>query len=90
MYTVFKICFFFQRLSPETKVFDVKGKDLPAVDILSNAIKYLKDHMLNEHKTWQTAIEEVDIFWVLTVRAMWGDPGKQFMIQAAERVISMK
>lgn len=46
--------------------------------------------MLNEHKTWQTAIEEVDIFWVLTVPAMWGDPGKQFMIQAAERVISMK
>lgn len=82
--------FFFQRLSPETKVFDVKGKDLPAVDIISNAIKYLKDHMLNEHKTWQTTIEEVDIFWVLTVPAMWGDPGKQFMIQSAERVISMK
>lgn len=90
MYTVFKIWGFIQRLSSDTKVFDVKGKDLPAVNILSNAIKYLKYHMLNEHKTWQTAIEEVDIFWVLTVPAMWGDPGKQLMIQAAERVISMK
>lgn len=94
-----KSCYFFQRfqmnlydklrsgerLSSKTKVSDVKGKELPALDIFSHAIKYLKYHMLNAHITQQTAIEEVDIYWVLTVPAMWDDPGKQFMIQAAER-----
>lgn len=67
MYVVSKSWFSFQRLSSDTKILDVKGKDLPAVDIVSYAIKYLIYHMLNEHKTWQTTIEEADIYWVLTV-----------------------
>lgn len=91
-------CYFFRRfqmnlydklrsgeiLTVKTTVSDVKGKELPALDILSHAIKYLKYHMLNEHKSRRTSLEEVDIYWVLTVAAMWDDPGKQFMIQAAE------
>lgn len=80
MYVVSKIWFSFQRLSSDTKVLDVKGKDLPAVDIVSYAIKYLINHMLNEHKSWQTTIEEAAIYWVLIVPAMWDNPGKQFMI----------
>lgn len=51
MYVVSKSWFSFQRLSSDTKILDVKGKDLPAVDIVSYAIKYLIYHMLNEHKT---------------------------------------
>lgn len=85
MCIVFKL-FSFQRLTVKTKVSDVKGKELPALDVLSHAIKYLKYHMLNEHKSRRTS-EEVDIYWVLTVPAMWDHPGKQFMIQAAEMVI---
>lgn len=41
MCIVFKL-FSFQRLTVKTKVSDVKGKELPALDVLSHAIKYLK------------------------------------------------
>lgn len=78
------ICF--QRLSTKTTVADIYGKELPAVDIFSHAIKYLKDHMINGHKNRGTAIVDSDINWVLTVPAIWDDPAKQFMRKAAEKV----
>lgn len=62
------------------------GKELPAVDIFSHAIKYLKDHMINEHRNRGTSIEDSDIHWVLTVPAIWDDPAKQFMRKAAGKV----
>lgn len=77
---------YFQRLSTKTTVADIFGKELPAVDIFSHAIKYLKDHMINEHKNRGTSIEDSDIHWVLTVPAIWDDPAKQFMRRAAEKV----
>eukprot|EP00477_Mikrocytos_mackini_P003345 GAHX01004243.1.p1 GENE.GAHX01004243.1~~GAHX01004243.1.p1 ORF type:complete len:607 (-),score=102.75 GAHX01004243.1:180-2000(-) len=74
-----------ERLSTKTTVADIFGKELPAVDIFSHAIKYLKDHMINEHKNRGTFIEDSDIHWVLTVPAIWDDPAKQFMRRAAEK-----
>lgn len=59
---------------------------MPAVDIFSHAIKYLKDHLLNEHEGRGTSIKDLDIHWVLTVPAIWDDPAKQFMRKAAEKV----
>lgn len=43
--------FTFQRLSTEMKVSDCTGKELHAEVIFSHAIKYLKDHMLNETRS---------------------------------------
>lgn len=59
---------------------------MPAVDVFSHAIKYLKDHLLKEHKDRGTSIKDLDIHWVLTVPAIWDDPAKQFMRKAAEKV----
>lgn len=64
----------------------VPGKQVPAVDVFSTAIKYMKDHFLNKNEARGASFLEKDIKWVLTVPAMWGDPEKEFMIQAAKKV----
>lgn len=75
--------FFFQRrLSIETTILDVKGKYVPAVDIFSYAIRYIRDCL---HK--EVEIQSEDIGWVLTVPVIWGGPSKQLMRKAAENVI---
>ena len=79
-----------QKLSTETQVSDIKGKTLPAVYVFSQAIKYLMDHLDDALKTKGIEIQEGDIEWVLTVPAIWNDPAKQFMRQAAEMVFKIK
>eukprot|EP00105_Crassostrea_gigas_P014861 XP_011431681.1 PREDICTED: heat shock 70 kDa protein 12A isoform X2 [Crassostrea gigas] len=74
-----------ERLSTKTTVSDIIGKEMLAVDVFSHAIKYLKDHLLKEHKDRGTSIKDLDIHWVLTVPAIWDDPAKQFMRKAAEK-----
>lgn len=74
-----------KKLSTHTKISDFNGKEVPAVDIFSTAIKYLIDHIQNNHKTHGASLEVKNIKWVLTVPAMWGDSEKQFMIQAAKK-----
>ena len=65
---------------------DVKGKKLEAMKVFSATIGYLRNHLLSTFKTQQTDIEDSDIRWVLTVPAIWTDPSKQFMREAAEKV----
>lgn len=74
-------------MSTHTKISDFNGKEVPAIDIFSTAIKYLIDHIQNYHKTHGASLEVKNIKWVLTVPAMWGDPEKKFMIQAAKKVL---
>ena len=65
---------------------DVSGKDIPAITVFTETIKYLKDHflkMLNDRKLGFTM---KDIFFVITVPAIWSDAAKQFMRVASERV----
>lgn len=66
------------------KTFDNK-KELPALKIFSMAIRYLKDNLLT---TLNKSVEILadDIQWVLTVPAIWNDPAKQFMREAAQKV----
>ncbi|XP_022321480.2 heat shock 70 kDa protein 12A-like isoform X1 [Crassostrea virginica] len=73
-----------EKLSTETQVSDIRGKKLPAVVVFSHAIKYLKDHLHDALNTKGIDIQDGDIEWVLTVPAIWNDPAKQFMRQAAE------
>ena len=59
-----------------------------AIDVFSGAIKYLKDHLIKALNA-RNACNEIsadDINWVLTVPAIWSDPAKQFMREAAEKV----
>ena len=65
---------------------DETGKQLPALVVFSESIKYLKDTLLEEANKQQTDIRTEDIKWILTVPAIWSDPAKTFMRRAAVEV----
>ena len=65
---------------------DETGKQLPALVVFSESIKYLKDTLLEEARKQQTDIRADDIKWILTIPAIWSDPAKTFMRRAAVEV----
>ncbi|XP_061163998.1 heat shock 70 kDa protein 12B-like [Saccostrea echinata] len=75
-----------KRLTKKTLLFDINGKEMPAIDVFAIAIKYMKSHLLKELETKaEGCIRAEEIRWVLTVPAIWNDPAKQFMRDAAEK-----
>ena len=82
------IVFVFQRLTKQTLLRDIKGKEMLAIDVFSAAVKYLKDRVLQELKRKEIKIQNKNnIKWVLTVPGIWDDLAKQFMRDAAEMVL---
>lgn len=71
---------------PITKLLlsDISDKTMPAMDVFSAAIKYMKKHLLDKlSEEKNTEIEKEEIRWVLTVPAIWNDTAKYFMRDAA-------
>lgn len=86
-------CFFFfltislQDLHKDVEIKAANGKALRAVTVFAHALKFFKDHVLEELSDQSaTKILEEDIQWVLTVPAIWKAPAKQFMRTAAYEV----
>ncbi|XP_048744917.1 heat shock 70 kDa protein 12B-like isoform X2 [Ostrea edulis] len=70
-------------LTRETKLKDIKDKELLSLHVFSHSIEYLKKNCLEKFKK-QDYQECMDgILWVLTVPAIWDDAAKQFMREAA-------
>ncbi|KAL4232760.1 Heat shock 70 kDa protein 12A [Mactra antiquata] len=64
---------------------DEMCEKLPAMEVFSACIKYLRDRLLNRiHDSYVNMADE-EIKWVLTVPAIWNDTSKQFMREAAEK-----
>lgn len=62
-------------------------KEMLAIDVFGESIRYLKEHALEQlARTGTAGISDRDIQWVLTVPAIWDDSAKQFMRLAAEKV----
>jgi molecular chaperone DnaK (HSP70) len=61
-------------------------KELPALEVFSSAIRYLKSHLIEIIKNRVADIHDEDIHYVLTVPAIWNDSAKQFMREAAIEV----
>ena len=59
---------------------------MDALTVFSEAIGFLKQHLLDTLNKKDTGVKTSDIHWVLTVPAIWDDPAKQFMREAAEKV----
>ena len=59
-----------------------------ALDVFSEAIGYLKRHVMKSCDDRGFGLSDREIKWVLTVPAIWGDAAKQFMRIAAEKVSS--
>ncbi|XP_045204481.2 heat shock 70 kDa protein 12A-like [Mercenaria mercenaria] len=62
---------------------DAMGKEMPAKTIFAIAIRFIKNHLLQMIEARGIEFYEDDIFWVLTIPAIWNEPAKQFMREAA-------
>ncbi|XP_062611441.1 heat shock 70 kDa protein 12A-like [Saccostrea cucullata] len=74
------------KITRNSKLKDMTDKEMLAIDVFTHSIKYLRGHFLDnfERRNLNTAIsEERDITWVITVPAIWDEPAKQFMEEAA-------
>ncbi|XP_053391613.1 heat shock 70 kDa protein 12B-like [Mercenaria mercenaria] len=72
-------------LSRDIMIYDDQKQRMPAMNVFSAAIKYLKDHLMKRLKDRIGDLRETDIHWVLTVPAIWHDGAKQFMKEAADK-----
>lgn len=63
------------------------GKKMNAMKVFSEMIKFFKNRLIEECKNKVFRLVEADIKFVITVPAIWTDPAKQFMREAAQNVI---
>lgn len=74
-------------MSLDTEITAANGKRMPAVTVFAHALRYFKDHALQELSDQSsTRILNEDVRWVVTVPAIWKQPAKQFMRAAAYKV----
>ncbi|XP_075071683.1 heat shock 70 kDa protein 12A [Mixophyes fleayi] len=71
-------------LSMDTDLIAANGKKVKALEIFAYALQYFKEQALKELSD-QTGSEmdNNEVRWVITVPAIWKQPAKQFMRQAA-------
>ncbi|XP_061185642.1 heat shock 70 kDa protein 12B-like [Saccostrea echinata] len=69
-------------LRKNMKISDENGKQLMLRTVFKEAIGFLRRHALGAIEK-QTTVKDEDIFWVLTVPAIWSEPAKQLMRAAA-------
>ncbi|XP_062620798.1 heat shock 70 kDa protein 12A-like isoform X2 [Saccostrea cucullata] len=85
----FKMCLYqAEELSLETKIPDVTGrKTLSAIAVFSSVIKFFYDHLISnfDNRFGESSFEMSDIFWVITVPAIWSLKAKYFMREAAAK-----
>lgn len=60
-----------------------------AMEVFAAGIRFLKDHMMKActERMYGSGVDIADIRWVLTVPAIWDDGAKQFMREAAVKVM---
>ncbi|XP_069106430.1 heat shock 70 kDa protein 12A-like [Argopecten irradians] len=69
-------------LKREMKIKDETGQLLCAKQVFTESIRYLRGKLLKEIET-RNPMKIIDIHWVLTVPAIWTEPAKQYMREAA-------
>ncbi|XP_053403764.1 heat shock 70 kDa protein 12A-like [Mercenaria mercenaria] len=79
----FKTFLYNKKIHRSTELEAANGNKMNAKEVVAAVIKYLKDHLILELATRGTSFEKDDILWILTVPAIWTDPAKQFMREAA-------
>ncbi|XP_063413780.1 heat shock 70 kDa protein 12A-like [Mytilus trossulus] len=83
-YRRFKMELYKQKsLSRESEIESVDGKLMPALSIISYAINYLRESLVHVLCNRINSFREDDIFWIITLPAIWSDAAKQFMKEAA-------
>lgn len=81
-----------QHLTTNTELMDLSQTvKMSAFAIFTMAIGYLKDHalkLLNNPRNPEACVRDSDVFFVLTVPAIWDDKARLFMREAAVQVKS--
>ncbi|XP_074848279.1 heat shock 70 kDa protein 12B [Carettochelys insculpta] len=71
-------------LTMKTELEAVNGKKVQALEIFAHALRFFKQHAVQELKDQCPSLQEKQaIRWVITVPAIWKQPAKQFMREAA-------
>jgi hypothetical protein len=65
---------------------DISGKNMPAIDIFTHSISFLKNHLWKTLQSRVCEVLETDIQYVITFPAIWDPKAKQFMRRAAYKV----
>lgn len=77
-------------LCSKTTIKDSNGKEISARLVFTHCIKFMKDDLMKmvERKKVDTEFKTENIRWVITVPAIWEEPAKQFMREAARELES--
>uniref|UniRef100_A0A667ZRD5 Heat shock protein 12B n=1 Tax=Myripristis murdjan TaxID=586833 RepID=A0A667ZRD5_9TELE len=71
-------------LTMETELEAVNGQRVRAIEVFAHALHFFREHALKEVKDQSSSVlEGEEIRWVITVPAVWRQPAKQFMREAA-------
>ncbi|NXK83914.1 HS12B protein, partial [Amazona guildingii] len=71
-------------LTMSTELEALNGKKAPALEVFAHALRFFRQHAVQELKEQCPSLPERDaIRWVITVPAIWKQPAKQFMREAA-------
>ncbi|XP_075705701.1 heat shock 70 kDa protein 12B-like, partial [Rhinoderma darwinii] len=71
-------------LTMRTELEAVNGKKFQALEVFAHALRFFKEHAVLELKEQCPSLDEnKGIRWVITVPAIWKQPAKQFMREAA-------
>lgn len=74
-----------EELTTYSTVKDItKQKEIPAIQFYRHIISFFRDLMIQTVEMKGMGVNESEIKWVLTVPAMWLDPAKQVITEAAE------
>ncbi|XP_049338454.1 heat shock 70 kDa protein 12B [Astyanax mexicanus] len=71
-------------LTMVTELESVSGRRVRAIEVFAHALRFFRKHALKEVKDQSSSVlEGNDVRWVITVPAVWRQPAKQFMREAA-------
>nr|DBA29543.1 TPA: hypothetical protein GDO54_009765 [Pyxicephalus adspersus] len=71
-------------LTMKTELEAVNGKKVQALEVFAHALRFFKEHAVKELRDQCLSLNEKEaIRWVITVPAIWKQPAKQFMREAA-------
>uniref|UniRef100_A0A671Q7P0 Heat shock 70 kDa protein 12B-like n=1 Tax=Sinocyclocheilus anshuiensis TaxID=1608454 RepID=A0A671Q7P0_9TELE len=71
-------------LTMETELESVSGRRVQAIEVFAHALRFFREHALKEVKDQSfSVLEGNEVRWVITVPAVWRQPAKQFMREAA-------
>ncbi|XP_053399848.1 heat shock 70 kDa protein 12A-like [Mercenaria mercenaria] len=72
-----------KELKRATLLYDHEGKSMPALNVFAMCLRYIRKHLLDAIDKQGMTFKDIEVGWVITVPAIWSDPAKQFMREAA-------